>query len=80
VSDRFNGITIDSTTELCEEAEFDGVLSSKFYFTMTSKVFSDELNCIICRISSVLERGKATCDLVSRASQPSSVVAIFSEK
>jgi hypothetical protein len=29
VSDRFNGITIDSTTETCNDAQFDGILSSK---------------------------------------------------
>lgn len=28
VSDRFNGITIDSTSEACDDAQFDGILSS----------------------------------------------------
>lgn len=34
VSDRFNGVTIDSTTESCEAAQFDGILSSKYNLTM----------------------------------------------
>lgn len=39
VSDRFNGITIDSTNEPCDDAQFDGVLSSTLSMTCDLELF-----------------------------------------
>jgi hypothetical protein len=42
VSDRFNGVTIDSTTEACDDGQFDDLLSSEFlvcFVWLTSVMF-----------------------------------------
>jgi len=37
VSDRFNGITIDSTTEPCDDTQFDGILSKSLNYWTNEK-------------------------------------------
>lgn len=63
VSDRFNGITIDSTTEPCDDVQFDGILSS----TLLSKIYCFEAfnkRLFYSRIAELLDGGKAKGNLV----------------
>lgn len=80
VSDRFNGVTIDSTSESCDAAQFDGVLESKY--TACDLIMTTLTLCanfiFIFRIPAVLDGRETARDLVSRAPRPGELVASVS--
>lgn len=80
VSDRFNGVTIDSTSESCDAAQFDEVLESKYNscdLIMTTMTLCANL-ILNFRIPAVLDGRETPRNLVPRAPKPGELVARFS--